>query len=230
MAVPVYNEEPSVQKVLQAIMEHAGSAEILVIDDGSTDLSRHILYNFGGIHLIRHARNLGYGQSLRNAFDYAVSLGFESLVTIDCDEQHEPQQIPEFFAKLSQGWDIVSGSRYLDDSRASGTAPSDRQRINQQVTAKLIELTGYGITDSFCGMKAYRVSALKKLELIEPGYGMPLQLWLQAYKHGLSVTEIPVARIYVDSFERSFGVELDDSQRRLNYYWQVIMEEVSKWS
>ncbi|MBO8127188.1 MAG: glycosyltransferase family 2 protein [Firmicutes bacterium] len=230
VAVPVYNEEPSVEKVLNAIVEYAGSAEILVIDDGSTDRSRQILYQFDGIHLIRHPQNYGYGQSLIDAFAYASAHGYEAVVTIDCDEQHEPQQIPEFFAKLAEGWDIVSGSRYLEDVEPVGTVPRDRLKINRLITAKINELTAYNLTDSFCGMKAYRTAAIQKLNLTEPGYAFPLQVWLQAFKAGLTVTELPVPLVYMDHFERSFGGSLDDPQKRLRYYWQVIEEETKDWN
>ena len=217
------------ERVLSAIQHHAGSAEILVIDDGSTDNSREILSGDSQIHLIRHPRNLGYGQSLINAFGYAAALGFESLVTIDCDEQHEPQRIPEFFRRLTEGWDIVSGSRYLGASAVQGTVPGDRQKINQEITQQINALTGYGLTDSFCGLKAYRVAALQQLRLTETGYGFPLQLWLQAYRLGLRITELPVARIYIDGMARSFGPQLDNPEERLRYYQQVIAKEAAQW-
>lgn len=227
VAVPVFNEEKSVEKVLNAIVQYAGPADILVIDDGSTDFSRQFLACFDNIHLIRHARNLGYGQSLINAFQFAIATGYEYLVTIDCDEQHEPQRIPRFFSRLTEGWDIVSGSRYLT-TEAVGTVPEDRQQINQVVTKRVNEITGFGLTDSFCGMKGYKVASLNKLTLTETGYGFPLQLWLEAHRAGLTVVEEAIPLIYIDNFDRSFGLELDDPEQRLRYYWRVINEGVSK--
>jgi len=88
-------------------------------------------------------------------------------------------------------------------------APKDRAQINGVITNKIGELTRYALTDSFCGFKAYRVSALKKLTLDEERYGMPLQLWMQAHKHQLIVKEIAVPRIYLH-LDRSFGPDLDD--------------------
>src|SRR5690606_41659504 len=80
------------------------------------------------------------------------------------------------------------------------------------------------------GFKAYRVEALARLRLSEPGYAFPLQFWIQAARAGLTVIERPVPLIYVPSFERRFGGELDDAEKRLAYYMEVIETEVAKCS
>ncbi len=89
-------------------------------------------------------------------------------------------------------------------------------------------VTGWGLTDAFCGFKAYRVAALDGIRLAEPGYAMPLELWARAYAAGLDVREMPVERIYHDA-DRSFGEMLDDPERRFGYYmdvWKRTLEEV----
>jgi len=73
------------------------------------------------------------------------------------------------------------------------------------------------LTDAFCGFKCYRVDALKHLHITEPGYAMPLEVWVQASQAGLKVIELPVPLIYLDE-KRSFGGVLDDAQTRLEYY------------
>jgi dolichol-phosphate mannosyltransferase len=99
--------------------------------------------------------------------------------------------------------------------------------VNHSVTAEINAVTGWDLTDAFCGFKGYHVSAISRLVLSEPGYAMPLELWAKAWKAGLSVVEIPVERIYCDH-ERSFGAHLDDPERRLRYYmdvWRTALEE-----
>jgi dolichol-phosphate mannosyltransferase len=88
LAIPVFNEERHLDRVLQAAAQHI--SEILVIDDGSTDQTADRLRNHSEIHLITHAENRGYGKSLSDAFEFAISRGYSWLVTMDCDEQHEP--------------------------------------------------------------------------------------------------------------------------------------------
>ena len=83
------------------------------------------------------------------------------------------------------------------------------------------------LTDAFCGFKAYRSSALEVFDITDNGYAMPLQVWVQAVQHGLSIVEVPVPLIYLDE-ERAFGGSLDDSSFRLNHYKQVLQEALSR--
>src|SRR5205085_12523603 len=88
IAIPVYNELKYVEHVLDRVKQFHG--DILVVDDGSTDGTARILSSRSDIHLIRHADNQGYGQSLIDAFAHADAHGYDWLITMDCDEQHEP--------------------------------------------------------------------------------------------------------------------------------------------
>ena len=80
---------------------------------------------------------------------------------------------------------------------------------------------GLGLTDAFCGFKAYRVPILGKFSLTEMGYAMPLELWVQAVALGLKIVEVPVPLIYLDE-ARSFGGALDHGQTRLKVYEDVL--------
>lgn len=234
-ALPVYNEAKHVDGVLDKVVRLAD--DVLVVDDGSTDGSAVLLdkraAERGDIAVVHHDKNRGYGAALATAFAYAIEHRYDALVTIDCDGQHEPQLIRSLAAGvLANGGtapvDIVSGSRYLDtDAEASGSAPADRRKINQLITADLNNRLGLALTDAFCGFKAYRVAALTKLRLTESGYAMPLELWVQAAHHGLRVVEAAVPLIYLEE-ERSFGGELDQAEQRLAYYREVIAHALAK--
>ena len=148
--------------------------------------------------------------------------GFDALVTIDCDGQHEPQLIPDFVAAAGRA-QIVSGSRYLRHFRQDTQAPQDRRRINRQITEELNQRFGLKLTDAFCGFKAYRREALERLRITETGWGMPLQLWVQAARLELRVKEIAVPRVYLDP-NRAFGGVLDNAEERLAYYHRIMAE------
>ena len=147
---------------------------------------------------------------------------------MDCDGQHEPSHIEQFLAELdASGMDIVSGSRYLPNSPQVSAAPSSRREINARVSEYINRVTGWSLTDAFCGFKAYRMQSLAGLELREAGYAMPLELWAKAYRRGLRVMELPVERIYCDH-DRTFGHDLDDPEVRFDYYmrvWNAALEE-----
>lgn len=224
--MPVYNEEGTVDAVLDAVRTHF-DGEIVVVDDGSDDGTPRVLAARDDITVVHLDRNCGYGCALKIGFRIAHDLGVSQLITMDCDGQHEPAHITQFLAAMAEGGDIVSGSRYLPGSAKVGAAPESRQAINQRITAEINAVTGWGITDAFCGFKAYRLAALDCIRLDEPGYAMPLELWAKAWKCGLSVREIPVERIYFDH-ERSFGAALDDPEARFAYYmdvWNRALEE-----
>jgi glycosyltransferase involved in cell wall biosynthesis len=252
-ALPVYNEAAFIYEVLDEVRRF--SDEVLVVNDGSTDGSAELLSARDDVRVVTHESNRGYGAALSTAFDYADRHGFEMVVTIDCDGQHEPQRIPQFVAAChelhrnddefndeecndrasndvtsngvaSNGVnrdrvDIVSGSRYLRQYDSDSVAPVERRRINMQVTRELNQRFNLELTDAFCGFKAYRVSALRKLQLTEVGYAMPLELWVQAAHVGLNIIELPVPLIYLDE-ERSFGGMLDTPDVRLEYYHLVL--------
>jgi dolichol-phosphate mannosyltransferase len=216
VALPVFNEARHVNRVLDEVRRHAAGA-ILVVDDGSTDGTSDILQAREDICVVRHEQNRGYGAALLSAFQYAQDHNFELLVTIDCDGQHEPCRIPKFFDACTGGVDIVSGSRYLTQFAGDTPPPPERRQINEQVTAELNRRLNLNLTDAFCGFKCYRVDALRRLNISEPGYAMPLEVWVQAAAAGLKVIELPVPLIYLDE-KRSFGGVLDNGQTRLEYY------------
>ncbi len=227
--IPVYNEEPHLVGLLQRLRQ-VYSGDVLCVDDGSVDRSGEVLRSLEGpsTRVIVEPSNRGYGATLLRGFREVISEGYDFVITMDSDGQHRPDWIPEFFATIPT-WDVVSGSRYHSEIDGNGTAPADRRRINIEVTKLINQITGFGITDAFCGFKAYRVEALKQLDLRESGYAMPLQLWIQAKALGLRVREMPVSRIYDDP-HRTFGGELDVPETRLAYYLDTITQERKRWN
>ena len=223
-AIPVYNEETHLEAVLTEVLRHAD--DVLVVDDGSTDRTPELLSRFPQVQVIRHPQNRGYGAGLRSAFRHTLDHGYDGLVTLDCDGQHEPSLIPELAARLPEA-DIVSGSRYLKVFDPAQVPPEERRRINLEVTRWLNECLGLKVTDAFCGFKAYRASALAKLDPTDDGYAMPLQVWVQAVAHGLSIVEVPVPLIYLDE-ARAFGGALDQAEYRLNHYRKVFQEALDR--
>jgi dolichol-phosphate mannosyltransferase len=149
---------------------------------------------------------------------------------MDCDGQHEPARIPVLLEALHDV-DIVSGSRYLRSFRRDSVPPQDRLWINQQITRELNERFGLNLTDAFCGFKAYRSAALARLRITETGWGMPLQLWVQAAHLGLRLKEVAVPRVYLDP-KRAFGGVLNDAAERIAYYRKIIDDaerDVKSW-
>ena len=222
-ALPVFNEVNFVDRVLDEVVQHVG--HVLVVDDGSTDGTSDVLARRRDVTVIRHEKNRGYGAALITAFESAADEGYDGVVTLDCDGQHQPKRIPEFI-EAARDADIVSGSRYLEVFAGDTPPPPERFAINRKITDELNRRLGFHLTDAFCGFKAYRTSALLQMRITDPGYAMPLQLWVEAAAAGLRVIEIPVPLIYLD-LERSFGGSLDQAETRLKYYYQVLDDAIA---
>ena len=226
IAIPVHNELKYVDHVLDKVL--GIHPEVLTIDDGSTDGTAQVLERRRDIQRLRHPVNRGYGQSLIDAFRYADARGYDWVVTMDCDEQHEPERIPDFIREIkTDRWDIISGSRYLHPRTDDDLPPGDRRMVNSTITSIINQLFDWKLTDAFCGFKAHRMAAMRRLKLDEPGYAFPLQLWPQVWKAGLRMTEIPVRLIYNDP-NRSFGGVLDDASNRLKHYLEVLARELNR--
>jgi len=211
IVIPVHNEARYLADVIAEIKKYlCEGADILAIDDGSTDETPAVLAATDDIEVLTHPTNLGYGRTLIDGFNCAIDRGYDHVMT-------------EEFCKTLDKADVVSGSRYLLPSNEE--PPADRREINERVTAMINEITGYGITDAFCGFKAYLVDAVKRLELTEPGYGMPMQFWIQAWLKGLTVTELPVGLVYFDR-SRTFPGPIEDAEKRTRYYVELIEREL----
>ena len=225
IAIPVFNEFEYVNDVLNEV--HKYSDNILAVDDGSTDGTSKELERHNYIRIISHKENQGYGQSLIDAFNFAVCHKFDWLITMDCDCQHQPLYIPNFYCEIEkEDADIISGSRYLPGiNSGSIPPPRDRVAINKKITRILNRFMAVRLTDSFCGFKAYRVDAILKLDLTEKGYGFPLQLWIRANRARLRIREIPVPLIYHDP-KRNFGGKFEKPEVRFDYYMQIIRREL----
>jgi len=229
VAIPVFNEAKYVRGVLERVLKV--TPDVLVVDDGSTDGTPRILPEYP-VEIVRHVRNRGYGSSMRDAFRFAIGEKFDWLITMDCDEQHEPAAIPHFIdAAARDEHDVISGSRYLLASAGNDRPPAERRAINQTITAelncRLSRCLGTLLTDSFCGFKAYRVSSLRAMRPSVRGYAFPMQFWAQAAAARLRVRELPVRLIYNDP-SRTFGGVLDDASKRLAHYRAVLHRELRR--
>lgn len=223
LAIPVFNEAASIDRVLGEVRHFA--RDVLVIDDGSSDetpcrLAMH------RVEVIRHAENRGYGRSMQDILRWGRFDGYDWVITMDCDEQHEPRSIPQFVRAIEEDdADVISGSRYLREHAGDDSPPPDRRRINETITREINERVELGITDAFCGFKAYRVAACASLALTVDGYDFPMQFWVQAKAAELRIREVPVRLIYNDP-KRSFGGPLDDPVRRLDTYRCTLHREL----
>jgi dolichol-phosphate mannosyltransferase len=220
VVLPVYNEASTLPWVLEAVRKF-WEGEVLVVDDGSADATPR-LARAQGAEVFRHEKNRGYGAAVRSGLEWALDQGYRWAITLDADCQHEPSYLPRFLERILAGKvDVVSGSRYLDPRLAQGPVPEDRRWVNRIVTHLIREITGYPITDTFCGFRAWRLQPVVALGLREEGYAFPVEFWIKAAARRLKVEEIAVPLVYYD-FPK--GVGKRPPQERLAEYLRAARE------
>src|SRR4051812_8301777 len=152
IAIPAYNEAATIRSVVERVCQRLPDCDVLVVNDGSRDATVANLEGTGAI-VMEHLCNLGYGRTIETAVQYADRRGYDRLVTLDADGQHDPAQVPGLLAEFDTGkWDVLIGSRYVVSRRYSG-APLGR-RIGMQLFSTIVGLVGgRRIYDTTSGLK-----------------------------------------------------------------------------
>jgi glycosyltransferase involved in cell wall biosynthesis len=186
-----YNEENNLSALLSIIPEQF---DVLIVDDGSRDNTQEVALNYG-CQVVRHPINLGQGAAAVTGYRMAVLEGYDLIVKMDADGQHNPEEILYFIEKLENTQcDIVIGSRRLGSNY--DTAPFFRKTFLPLYTFIINKLTGYNMTDAMSGFRAFRTSSFKNIvrifdDMIEPQY-LASEMFVRFAKAGLTVEEIPI--------------------------------------
>lgn len=188
--IPAHNEASSLPVVVGELRQHHPDLDILVVDDASADTTREVLAELGVRWLSLHQR-LGIGGAVRAGLRYARQLGYDTVVRLDADGQHQAAHVDRLLEPIRTGRaDAVQGSRYRGDA---GYHTTGIPRIGQRVLAtSLSALTAQPVTDPTSGFWAFGPRALRLLAEHHPtGYPEPeLRLFLS--RNGLGVAEAPV--------------------------------------
>jgi len=189
--IPVYNEAENLGNVLK---EMPDNIDILVIDDGSSDSTVQVAKTFD-VSVIVHSINLGQGAADITGFRYAKYYGYEIVIEMDGDGQHDPKDIPVFVEALkASDSDIITGSRILGSSHSDNSAL--RRFFLPSYTKLLNSLTNYNLTDSMCGMKAYKMSRLNNdfdiFDKVTESQYLASELYIGFSHRGYKISEIPI--------------------------------------
>ena len=194
VVIPSYNEGTELRRVVESVLSFGYT--VVVVDDGSEIPASQQLSGLR-VHCLRHAVNLGQGAALQTGMDFAKKHGAEVVIHFDADGQHDVADIPRFLDALSDGADVVLGSRFIR-SEDIAAIPSGRRFMLR--IARFINglFTGLWLTDAHNGFRALNRKALEKIELRENRMAHATEIIDQIHKSGLCVKEIPVAIHYTD--------------------------------
>lgn len=189
--VPAFNEEGNVGRVIDELLAFDPGLEIVVISDGSTDGTAAVAAEHGA-HVIRLPFNLGIGGAVQTGFRYAWEEGYELVVRVDGDGQHDPAQLAQVVEPVLAGEaDIVVGSRFAGDSAYRSSAT---RRIGIRVLAWVVSaIARQRVTDTTSGFQALNRRAIRLFAADYPHDYPEVEGMVMVIRHRLRLSEVPVS-------------------------------------
>lgn len=194
--IPTYNNAKTLSRVLDGVCRQ--TAHILVVNDGSTDITASILAGYSGITVIHLPCNKGKGNALRTGFREAISQGFDYAITIDSDGQHFPDDIPIFVHAIEAGGPaLLIGDRNMERDGIPGKSSFGNRFSNFWFRFE----TGITLTDTQSGFRLYPLKALQGIRFYTSKFEFEVEVIVKAAWHGIPVRNVPV-RVLYDPDER----------------------------
>ncbi|MFD9888269.1 glycosyltransferase family 2 protein [Amycolatopsis sp. NPDC059027] len=188
--MPALNEQASVGAVIEQVKQSLPGADLLVVDDGSVDDTAK-LARAAGADVARLAVNLGVGGAMRTGFRYAAARGYDVVVQVDADGQHDPEEVAALLRGLDEA-DIVIGSRFA--GKGSYKASGPRKYAMVALSIVFSRLARRKLTDVTSGFKAMGPKAIKLFAAYYPAeyLGDTVESLVLAIRAKLVIAEIPV--------------------------------------
>ena len=199
IVIPAYNESArlgrTLDRVLSFVHRQAWQAEIIVIDDGSSDCTAELVQTYAernpSVRLLSNPGNRGKGYSVRNGILHANG---EFILFTDADLSSPIEEAPKLFQALEKGFDIAIGSRWVQPELQTQRQSVTRQILGRMFNGFLRLFLGLKFNDTQCGFKALRQHSAKTifpLQRIE-GWGFDPEILFLAQKMGFTIAEVPV--------------------------------------
>jgi dolichol-phosphate mannosyltransferase len=194
IAIPAYNEEIAIGSVVAKCKKFAN--DVVVIDDGSKDNTIEVA-SIVGAEVISHKKNGGYGAAIRSCFDAARAKGVSTMIIIDGDGQHDPDNIPQLMAEMNKtGADIIIGSRFINGNEKKQHIPAYRKIGMKMLDTATIIGSGIKVTDTQSGFRAYSKKAISEIDLEDTGMGVGSEILIKAADLKLNISEVPIQARY----------------------------------
>ena len=191
IGIPAFNEEKNIGKVIISLKKIVN--DIIVCDDGSTDLTKEIAEGLGA-KVISHKKNMGYGEAIKSIFNEAKKNETDILVTFDADGQHRSEDIKSLTKPIiDQQAEIVIGSRFLKNE----TNMPNYRKVGVKVLTKVTNMSiKENLTDSQSGLRAYHKKVLQNINLTDSGMGISTEILIKGHQNKFKIVEVPIQILY----------------------------------
>ncbi|MEU8268364.1 polyprenol monophosphomannose synthase [Sphaerisporangium sp. NPDC049002] len=196
--VPTYNERENLPMIAGRLRAAVPDAHLLVADDDSPDgtgaVADELAAGDDHVHVLHRTSKQGLGAAYIAGFRWGLSQGFDVLVEMDADGSHKPEELPLLLDALSNGADLVIGSRWVQGGKVVNW-PARREFLSRGANTYARLMIGLPVRDTTAGFRAYRASTLEKIGLDDvesQGYCFQVDLTLRTIRHGLRVVEVPI--------------------------------------
>lgn len=202
VGIPAFNEEDSIAGIVTGALRHVST--VVVVDDGSTDVTAFRASKAGAI-VIRHPLNRGKGAAVASLFAYAREHGAETLVLLDGDGQHDPDEIPVVIAPcLSREADVVVGSRFLS---IKSDVPIHRYLGQRFFNFMTSVASGVRCSDSQSGFRAFSRKAFCRMRITESSFSVECEQQFECMVRNLRLVEVPISCNYTVPEKRSAYIQ-----------------------
>jgi dolichol-phosphate mannosyltransferase len=221
VVIPTFNERENLPLIAGRVRAAVPRADLLVVDDASPDgtgeVADVLVAGDEQIHVLHHGTKAGLGPAYRAGFSWALAGDYDTIVQMDADGSHAPEQLPLLLSALA-GADLVLGARWVDGGEVENW-PQSRKFLSVGGNAYVRLLLGLPMHDCTGGFRAYRRAVLEGVKLDEvasQGYCFQVDLALRAYQAGFAITEVPITFV-----ERVHGVSKMSRSIVIESLWRV---------
>lgn len=210
--IPAYNEAENIERVVENLKENHSEYDYVVVNDGSKDTTYDICKQ-KGYNVIDLPINLGLAGGFQAGVKYAYRKGYDYVIQFDADGQHLPEYIQPMIEEIEKGYDIVIGSRFVNEKK-----PFTARMLGSRLISLAIKITtGQWIKDPTSGMRMYNRNCMKEYAQ-EVNYGPEPDTVSYLVKNGAKVSEIQVSME-----ERIAGTSYLNFARSISYMFRMLM-------
>lgn len=184
IVIPARNEAASLSSLLPTLKKLYPLAELIIVDDGSTDHTNELALQCGA-HVVRHAKSLGNGAAIKSG---ARAASGDVIVFMDADGQHQPEDIQKLINTLNSGYDMVVGARSKDSQ--AGWHRASANGIYNRLASWMV---GHKVRDLTSGFRAVKAEKFRKfLYLLPNGFSYPTTITMCFFRAGYSIAYVPI--------------------------------------